>query len=132
MGGRASRVKGQVGERSFFKLCNEAVKDLDWPYRHTDGDVFKRHPAPRHGAGQPDNTDPMGVLPITIEVKRVEKPQHTKWLQLLQSQARPTQTPVLAWRRNSEPWTCYAIMDENEFKEWLRWKLTIEPSTTEC
>jgi len=124
--GRRSRVKGQTGEREFFKLSNEATKDVDWPYRFRDGDIFKRHPAPRHGAGQPDNTDPHGVLPVTIEVKRVEKPQFKLWIDKLQDQARPTQTPVLAWRQNDKPWTIMPLMGETEWKEYLRWKLERE------
>lgn len=123
MSGRGSRVKGAVGEREFFELSNEAVKDLDWPYRDRQGKVFFRHPAPRHGKGQPDNSDPHGVLPVTIEVKRVEKPQFKRWIEKLQDQSRPTQTPVLAWRQNGKPWTVMPIMDLDEWKEYLRWKL---------
>ena len=140
MGGRASRVKGANGEREFFKLSNDAVATVEWPYRFRNGDVFARHPAPRHGAGQPDNTDPHGVLPVTIEVKRVEKPQFKRWIAKLQEQSRPPQagmrpqTPVLAWRQNSKAWTIMPLMDENEWKEYLRWKLTqqnekLHPST---
>lgn len=123
MSGRRSRVKGQTGEREFFKLSNEATKDADWPYRFRDGTIFKRHPAPRHGAGQPDNTDPHGVLPVTIEVKRVEKPQFKRWIDKLQDQARPHQTPVLAWRQNDKPWTIMPLLDEAEWREFLIWKL---------
>lgn len=122
MSGHKSRVKGAAGEREFFKLSNEAIADLDYPFRHSDGDVFKRHPAPRHGQGQPDNTDPMGVLPVTIEVKRVEKPQFKRWIDKLQSEARAHQTPVLAWRSNHSGWTVMPLLDEDEWKEFLRWK----------
>lgn len=121
--GRRSRVKGATGEREFFKLSNTAVKDIEYPFRHRDGDIFKRHPAPRHGKGQPDNTDPHGCLPVTIEVKRVEKPQFKTWIDKLQEQSRPTQTPVLAWRKNGTQWTVMPLMDENEWGEYLRWKL---------
>jgi hypothetical protein len=62
-------------------------------------------------------------LPVTIEVKRVEKPQFKRWIDKLQEQARPTQTPVLAWRKNHEKWTVMPLMDENEWKRYLRWKL---------
>lgn len=126
MSGRRSRVKGATGEREFFKLSNEATEDIEWPYRHRDGEIFKRHPAPRHGRGQPDNTDPHGVLPVTIEVKRVEKPQFKRWIDKLQTEARSHQTPVLAWRQNGKSWTVMPILDETEWKEYLRWKLTKE------
>lgn len=123
MSGRGSRVKGASGEREFFDLSNKAVEEVQWPYRDRRGRVFFRHPAPRHGKGQPDNSDPHGVLPVSIEVKRVEKPQFKTWIEKLQDQTRPTQTPVLAWRQNGKPWTVMAIMDETEWGEYLRWKL---------
>jgi len=123
MSGRASRVKGSTGEREFFKLSNDAVVDVPYPYRSTSGEIFFRHPAPRHGKGQPDNSDPHGCLPVTIEVKRVEKPQFKRWIDKLQEQARAGQTPVLAWRKNHETWTVMPLMDENEWKRYLRWKL---------
>ena len=94
MSGRGSRQKGANGEREFFAQSNEATADVDWPYRDREGNIFFRHPAPRHGKGQPDNSDPHGVLPVTIEVKRVEKPQFKLWIDKLQAQARPNQTPV--------------------------------------
>lgn len=128
MSGRRSRAKGAAGEREFFKLSNDAVADVDWPFRFRDGDIFKRHPAPRHGKGQPDNTDPHGVLPVTIEVKRVEKPQFKRWIDKLQEDARPTQTPVLAWRANQGQWTVMPLMNESEWKEYLRWKLVRDRS----
>lgn len=121
--GRKSRVKGAQGEREFFELSNSLCEDIDWPYRDPQGRIFFRHPAPRHGAGQPDNSDPHGVLPVTVEVKRVEAPQFGRWIPKLVEQARPTQTPILAWRRNQQPWTIMAIMDESEWKRYLRWKL---------
>ena len=123
MSGRSSRVKGAAGEREFFELSNKAVETLEWPYRDRSGRVFFRHPAPRHGKGQPDNSDPLGVLPVSIEVKRVEKPQFRRWIDKLQEQTRPTQTPVLAWRQNGKPWLVMPLLDENEWGEYLRWKL---------
>ncbi len=123
MGGRRSRVKGATGEREFFKLSNEATKAVPWPYRSRTGEIFFRHPAPRHGKGQPDNSDPHGVLPVTIEVKRVEKPQFKTWIDKLQEQARPTQTPVLAWRKNGCEWTVMPLMDMDEWQRYLKWTL---------
>ena len=132
MSGRGSRVKGATGEREFFALSNDMVADLDWPYRDRNGRVFFRHPAPRHGKGQPDNSDPHGVLPVSIEVKRVEKPQFKPWIEKLKGQTRPTQTPVLAWRKNGEPWLIMPLMDTNEWKEYLRWKLQKGTSESEA
>jgi hypothetical protein len=104
-------------------MSNAAVEHIDWPYRDRTGRVFFRHPAPRHGAGQPDNSDPHGCLPVSIEVKRVEKPQFKRWIDKLQEQTRPGQTPVLAWRQNNQQWTIMPLLDEEEWKEYLRWKL---------
>lgn len=123
MSGRASRQKGAAGEREFFALSNLATAKVDWPYRDREGNIFFRHPAPRHGAGQPDNSDPHGVLPVTIEVKRVEKPQFKKWIDKLQEQSRPHQTPVLAWRKNQKDWTVMPLMHLDEWHRYLRWKL---------
>lgn len=123
MTGRRSRIKGSAGEREFFELSNKAVEGLEWPYRDRQGRVFFRHPAPRHGHGQSDNSDPHGVLPVTIEVKRVEQPRFLDWFTKLLDNARPTQTPVLAWRRNNKPWLVLPLLDENEWREFLRWKL---------
>ena len=124
MSGRGSRVKGATGEREFFELCNDACAEVKWPYRSRDGKVFFRHPAPRHGKGQPDNSDPHGVIPVSIEVKRVEKPKFKLWIDKLQEQTRPHQTPVLAWRQNGKPWTVMPIMNETEWREYLQWKLS--------
>lgn len=123
MGGRASRVKGANGEREFFRMSNDAVAGETWRFRDREGNVFFRHPAPRHGKGQPDNSDPHGVLPVTIEVKRVERPQFKRWIEKLCDQARPGQTPVLAWRKSHKPWTVMVIMDESEWGKYLRWRL---------
>ena len=103
MSGRGSRIKGSTGEREFFALSNKACEGIDYQYRDKSGNIFFRHPAPRHGKGQPDNSDPLGVLPVTIEVKRVETPQFKTWFAKLLDQTRPHQTPILAWRQNQKP-----------------------------
>lgn len=126
MNGSKSRRKGAQGEREFFSLCNKAVRNCKWPYRGETGRVFFRHPATRHGSGQPDNSDPHGVLPVAIEVKRVEKPKFKAWIDKLQVRGRPKQTPVLAWRSNRSDWTIMPIMNESEWRAYLRWRLERE------
>lgn len=127
MSGRRSRSKGQFGEREFFDVCNDIAKDVEFKFRRKDGKVFFRHPLPRHGAGQADNSDPLGVLPVSIEVKFVEKPQFTSWLNKLldreQTSRHDHQTPVLAWRKRHQPWTCFVVMDSVEWAAYLKWKL---------
>jgi hypothetical protein len=70
--------------------------------------------------------DPHGVLPVTIEVKRVEKPQFKTWIDKLQEQSRDTQTPVLAWRQNGKPWTIMPLLDESEWKVLIDNKTILE------
>ncbi len=123
MGGRRSRVKGAVGEREFFAMSNERTKSLDWPYRDKSGNIFMRHPAPRHSEGQSDNHDALGVLPVSIEVKRCETLAIPKWIKQVQAQARPHQVPILAYRQNDKPWVILAVMDEIEWQHYLTWKL---------
>jgi hypothetical protein len=121
--GRGSRLKGANGEREFFALSNKAAEELSWPYRNKEGDIFFRHPAPRHCEGQADNSDPHNVLPVAIEVKRQETLQLPNWIRQAKSQASEHQVPVLAYRRNREDWTILSIMDKSEWKRYLRWKL---------
>ena len=123
MGGRMSRVKGAVAEREFFELTNELCKNLDWPYRDKQGRIFMRHPRTRACLGQSDNHDDLGVLPVSIEVKRCETLALPKWIKQVQEQARAHQTPILAYRQNGKPWTILAVMDEIEWQHYLKWKL---------
>lgn len=113
MAGRGSRLKGAVGEREFFKLSNELIGE----------ELFMRHPNPWHGRGKQDNHDPAGKLPVCVEVKRCETLALPKWIEQARSQSGAGQVPVLAYRRNKADWTILAIMDTNEWKEYLRWKL---------
>ena len=125
MSGRRSRRKGASGEREFFNMTNERTKDLQWPYRDKEGRIFMRHPAPRHCEGQSDNDDPLGVLPVSLEIKRCETLSLPKWIAQVKAQARPHQTPILAYRRNDEAWTILAVMDEIEWQHYLTWKLGV-------
>lgn len=125
MGGRHSRRKGATGEREFFKLSNELVKDLEWPYRDKEGRVFMRHPAPRHCEGQSDNDDPLGVLPVSLEIKRCETLSLPKWIEQVREQARAHQVPILAYRKNADDWTILAVMDAAEWQRYLTWKLNV-------
>ena len=124
MGGRRSRRKGADGEREFFALSNELSKDVSWPYRNKAGLIFMRHPAPRANEGQSDNHDELGVLPVSIEVKRCEKLSLPAWIEQAKAQAREHQVPIVAYRQNSTDWTVLAVMDQVEWKEYLIWKLT--------
>lgn len=113
MPGRGSRLKGANGEREFFKLSNELL----------GREVFMRHPNPWHGHGKQDNHDPGRALSVCIEVKRHETLAIPKWIRQAREQAAEHQVPVLAYRKNKQPWTVLAIMDDNEWQRYLRWKL---------
>ena len=123
MSGRGSRRKGASGEREFFALSNRLTESLSYKYRDKQGRIFMRHPAPRHCEGQSDNHDALGVLPVSIEVKRCERLNLPRWIEQVREQAREHQTPVLAYRQNEKPWTMLAVMDEDEWQRYLYWKL---------
>lgn len=131
MTGRRSRVKGAAGEREFFELSNKLVEDIDWPFRDKSGKIFMRHPSPRAGHGQQDNHDPFGTLPLSIEVKRVERLSIPQWIEQAERQARPEQVPIVAYRQNGEPWRVLAVMDSAEWNKYLHWKLGGNHATTD-
>lgn len=113
MSGRGSRLKGAVGEREFFKLSNELIGE----------ELFMRHPNPWHGRGKQDNHDPTGALPVCVEVKRCETLAIPKWIEQARAQAGEGQVPILAYRKNKHDWTVLAILDKNQWKEFLKWQL---------
>ena len=98
-----------------------------WRYRDKNGNIFMRHPAPRHSEGQSDNHDALGVLPISIEVKRCE--QLNLWAALDQAHkdaknSRPdprrpqyTHTPVVFHRKNNKSWI--VILDADDFLDLI-------------
>lgn len=117
-GGRGSRLKGATGEREFFRLTNELV----------GAEVLHRHPNPWHGRGKQDNHDPDGQLPVSVEVKRHETLALPKWIEQAVEQAGEGQVPVLAYRKNQQPWRVLAIMDLDQWAEYLQWKLKNQSS----
>lgn len=89
MGGKASRTKGQVGEREVCKLLGEALgvsldRNLD-QVRNGGCDIVYEH--------------------FAIEVKRQEKLQIDKWWEQCVRQAKAIEKhPILVFRRNRESW----------------------------
>lgn len=114
MAGKGARLKGANGEREFFRLSNYLL----------GRDVFRRHPNPWHGHGKADAHDPEGKLPVCVEVKRCETLALPAWIAQACEQSRDSQVPVLAYRKNQDPWTILAIMDINEWEAYLKWKMT--------
>jgi Holliday junction resolvase len=88
---KASRDKGQRGEREVCKLLEEHL-----------GGAFKRNLQQTQEGGH----DVLGLKGCAIEVKRCEKLQIERWWKQTTLQAREVQQlPVLFFRRNKEEWT---------------------------
>ena len=85
---RASRQKGQRGEREICKLLAEKF-----------GGEFKRNLSQTQDGGY----DVLGLDGFAIEVKFQEKLSIEKWYKQAVDQAEE-KTPVLFFRRSREPW----------------------------
>jgi hypothetical protein len=94
--GRGKRAKGAAGERELAALLSEHL-----------GFVVKRN------LGQArDGADDLTVQQFRIEVKRQERLQVDKWSEQVESCAQPGEVPVLAYRRNGQPWrVCLRLED---------------------
>lgn len=96
MNGRGKRNKGAAGERELAALLSEHL-----------GFVVKRN------LGQArDDADDLTVQQFRIEVKRQERLQVDKWSEQVEACAQPGEIPVLAYRRNGQPWrVCLRLQD---------------------
>lgn len=96
MDGRGKRNKGAAGERELAALLSDEL-----------GFVVKRN------LGQArDGADDITVAQFRIEVKRQERLQVDKWCEQVESCAQPEEVPVLAYRRNGQPWrVCLLLKD---------------------
>ena len=88
MNGKGKRAKGAGGERELAALLSENL-----------GFVVKRN------LGQArDGQDDLTVAQFRIEVKRQERLQIDKWCEQVEACAAVGEVPVLAYRRNGQPW----------------------------
>ena len=88
MNGRGKRNKGAAGERELAALLSEHL-----------GFVVKRN------LGQArDGADDLTVAQFRIEVKRQETLRIDQWSEQVEACAQPGEIPVLAYRRNGQPW----------------------------
>lgn len=88
MNGRGARNKGAAGERELAALLSEHL-----------GFVVKRN------LGQArDGADDLTVAQFRIEVKRRETLRIDEWSQQVEACAQPGEVPVVAYRRNGQPW----------------------------
>jgi Holliday junction resolvase len=94
--GRGKRNKGATGERELAALLSDEL-----------GFVVKRN------LGQArDGADDITVAQFRIEVKRQERLQVDKWSEQVESCSQPGEIPVLAYRRNGQPWrVCLLLKD---------------------
>lgn len=89
MNGRGRRNKGHSGERELAKLLGGKL----------GMDIARNLEQPRSGGA-----DLFGLPGISVEVKRQEKMNINAWWQQACDQVCSGRVPVLAYRRNHQPW----------------------------
>jgi Holliday junction resolvase len=96
MNGRGARNKGSQGERELAALLSEHL-----------GFVVKRN------LGQArDGADDLTVQQFRIEVKRRERLEVDKWSEQVEACAQAGEVPVVAYRRNGQPWRVCLRLDD--------------------
>lgn len=96
MNGRGARNKGAAGERELAALLSEHL-----------GFVVRRN------LGQArDGADDLTVQQFRIEVKRRERLEVDKWSEQVEACAQPGEVPVVAYRRNGQPWRVCLRLDD--------------------
>lgn len=95
MTGRASRNKGAAGEREFAALLTDAL-----------GVVVRR----KLGQAR-DGGDDVQVGKYRIEVKRREALRLDDWCKQIEQATEPGEVPVVAYRRNGQPWRVVVPID---------------------
>lgn len=99
MSGRRSRNKGARGEREFLALLGEQL-----------GEMLTRNLQQTREGG----ADCLCVKGWAIEVKRCEALSRPAWWRQAVKQAeRLGVEPMLAYRRNREPWTVWVVPHAN-------------------
>ncbi len=95
MNGRGKRNKGATGERELAGILTDQL-----------GRVVKRN------LGQArDGADDLTVQQFRIEVKRQERLQIDAWSAQVEACALPGQIPVVAYRRNGQPWRVCLLLE---------------------
>jgi Holliday junction resolvase len=116
MSGRMSRNKGAAGEREFLRLLGEEL-----------GTLLTRNLQQTRDSG----ADCLVVKGWAIEVKRCERLSRGAWWRQAVAQAdREGVQPMLAYRRNREPWRVWIEPGKDISlqeaagairEKWLRW-----------
>jgi Holliday junction resolvase len=96
MNGRGKRNKGAAGERELAGILKDNL-----------GFEVKRN------LGQArDGADDITIQKFRIEVKRQERLQVDKWSEQVESCSKFGEIPVLAYRRNGQPWRVCLRLDD--------------------
>ena len=96
MNGRGKRNKGAAGERELAGILKDYL-----------GFEVKRN------LGQArDGADDITIQKFRIEVKRQERLQVDKWSEQVESCSKSGEIPVLAYRRNGQPWRVCLKLDD--------------------
>ena len=96
MNGRGKRNKGAAGERELAGILKDNL-----------GFEVKRN------LGQArDGADDITIQKFRIEVKRQERLQVDKWSEQVESCSKSGEIPVLAYRRNGQPWRVCLRLDD--------------------
>jgi Holliday junction resolvase len=96
MNGRGKRNKGAAGERELAGI----LKD------HLGFEVKRNLGQARDGA------DDITIQKFRIEVKRQERLQVDKWSEQVESCSKSGEIPILAYRRNGQPWRICLKLDD--------------------
>ncbi len=96
MNGRGKRNKGAAGERELAGILKDNL-----------GFEVKRN------LGQArDGADDITIQKFRIEVKRQERLQVDKWSEQVESCSKSGEIPILAYRRNGQPWRVCLKLDD--------------------
>lgn len=101
MSGAGSRRKGANAERELFKLLNTKL----------GYECFKRNLEQTRNGGCDDGAAEV----FALECKRAENLNLRAAIEQAKSQAKNGQIPVLAHRRNKEPWQFLIVADLDTF-----------------
>lgn len=100
---KSQREKGSRGEREFLKLLGDEL-----------GEALQRNLSQTRDSG----ADCIQVRGWAIEVKRQEKLSRPKWWRQAKKAAEDLGVqPMLAYRRNREPWAVWAAWPGPEVRE---------------
>ncbi len=96
MNGRGARNKGAAGERELAGILSDQL-----------GFVVKR----KLGQAR-DGEDDIQVGKFRIEVKRRERVSIDDWCKQVEACIQPGEIPVVAYRRNGQPWRVVLLLDD--------------------